>query len=290
MNITDINIRDPFVLVFQDKYYLYGTRAATCWGAATGFDCYVSNDLKEWDGPYEVFHKPDNFWADKNCWAPEVHEYQGYFYMFATFKDSKKHGGTAILRSDSPLGPFEEHSECQVTPLDWECIDGTFFLSADNIPYIVFVHEWTQISDGSICAMELSKDLKKSVSEPFLLFHASEATPWVKPISNRHKSGLHYVTDGPFLYRTENGRLIMIWSSFGEEGYAEAISYSDNGELTGTWRHDSKLLFTRDGGHGMIFKDLNGKTFLTLHVPNETLMERPVFYEIEERNGSIEIK
>ena len=38
---------------------------------------------------------------------------------------------------------------------------------------MVFVHEWVQISDGSICAIELSWDLKTAVSEPLLLFHAS---------------------------------------------------------------------------------------------------------------------
>lgn len=290
MKNTEINIRDPFVLVYQNKYYLYGTRAETCWGIGTGFDCYVSGDLENWEGPYEVFHKPDNFWADKNCWAPEVYEYQGCFYMFATFKDSKKHGGTAVLKAADPMGPFRMHSERQVTPSDWECIDGTFYLSDDNTPYIVFVHEWTQISDGSMCAMKLSSDLKRSVSEPFLLFHASEAVPWVRPVTNRHISGLHYVTDGPFLYRTQKGRLLMIWSSFGEEGYTEAVSYSENGKLTGRWSHESELLFTRNGGHGMIFEDLKGKKYLTMHAPNETLKERPVFYELEERNNSIRLK
>lgn len=30
MKRTEINIRDPFVLVHEGKYYLYGTRGATC--------------------------------------------------------------------------------------------------------------------------------------------------------------------------------------------------------------------------------------------------------------------
>ena len=45
MKRTDINIRDPFVLVSGGTYYLYGTRSATCWGPADGFDCYVSGAL-----------------------------------------------------------------------------------------------------------------------------------------------------------------------------------------------------------------------------------------------------
>ena len=46
MRLSDINLRDPFVLVHEGRYYLYGTRGATCWGPATGFDVYVSADLE----------------------------------------------------------------------------------------------------------------------------------------------------------------------------------------------------------------------------------------------------
>lgn len=73
MKNKEINIRDPFVLVHDGHYYLYGTRAKTCWGKADGFDCYVGTDLENWEGPFEVFHRPEGFWADKNYWAPEVH-------------------------------------------------------------------------------------------------------------------------------------------------------------------------------------------------------------------------
>ena len=40
-----INIRDPFVLVHDGIYYLYGTRGPTCWGAADGFDVYTGQNL-----------------------------------------------------------------------------------------------------------------------------------------------------------------------------------------------------------------------------------------------------
>ena len=42
MKLTDINIRDPYILCSGDWYYMYGTRAETCWGAAEGFDCFKS--------------------------------------------------------------------------------------------------------------------------------------------------------------------------------------------------------------------------------------------------------
>jgi len=290
MNYKKINIRDPFVLAENGTYYIYGTRAATCWTSATGFDCYTSTDLINWDGPYEVFHKPVNFWADLNCWAPEVHKYKGAYFMFATFKDSSSHGGTAVLKAPHPLGPFTEHSHKQITPNDWECIDGTFYINPEGKPYMVFVHEWVQISDGSICAVELSKDLKYAVSDPILLFHASEAKEWVFPLENKKRPGMNYVTDGPFLYRTEDGRLILLWSSFGKYGYTEALAYSDNGDITGKWTQDARLLFEKNGGHGMIFKNLSGELYLTIHTPNEHLKEHPAFYMLEEKDNTLWIK
>ena len=290
MKSEQINIRDPYVLLSDETYYLYGTRAKTCWTSSTGFDCYTSKDLTLWDGPFEVFHKPENFFADRNCWAPEVHLYKGSYYMFATFKDTKAFGGTAVLKADHPLGPFHLHSQKQITPLNWECIDGTFYLSPDGTPYMVFVHEWVQISDGSICAVELSKDLSHAVSEPKLLFHASEAKSWVVTIENKNRPGKHYVTDGPFLYRTMSGRLLMLWSSFGLEGYTQAIAYSDNGDIDGNWIQEDKLLFEKDGGHGMLFKDKNESLLLTLHTPNEHLLEHPVFYQLEEQNHTLSVR
>lgn len=98
MKQQDINIRDPYVLTQDVTYYLYGTRAETCWMESDGFDCYTSKDLENWDGPFEVFHKPEGFWADKNCWAPEIHKYNGSYYMFATFKDTKANGGNRNIK------------------------------------------------------------------------------------------------------------------------------------------------------------------------------------------------
>ena len=65
MKLEEINIRDPFILFTNEKYYLYGTRAETCWTKADGFDCYQSDDLVEWNGPVEIFQRPENFWADR---------------------------------------------------------------------------------------------------------------------------------------------------------------------------------------------------------------------------------
>ncbi len=284
MKRTEINIRDPFVLVDGGKYYLFGTRGATCWGLANGFDVYVSEDLENWSDPIVCFKNDGTFWADRNYWAPEVHMYEGKYYMFASFKSETTCRGTAILVSDTPVGPYIPHSDGCITPPDWECLDGTFYLSKNGDPYMVFCHEWVQVGDGEVCAVKLTKDLKNADGEPRLLFRASEAD-WKKSV--HHRSGIDgYVTDGPFMWRCENGSLLCLWASFSEGGYTEAVAISDNGDIDGNFTQIAPL-FMDDGGHGMVFKGLDNKLYLTLHSPNAHLEERPFFHEIIEENGTL---
>lgn len=278
--MQDIHIRDPFILVHGGKYYMYGTRGQTCWGEATGFDVYLSNDLENWSEPQVCFENDGSFWADRHYWAPEVHRWNDAFYMFASFKNPDVCRGTAILRSESPTGPFVPHSDGPVTPREWECLDGTFYISKAGKPYMVFCHEWLQAVDGEVCAVELTEDLRAAADKPFLLFRASEAE-WGKPVL--HSSGVSgWVTDGPFLWRTTDGTLLCLWASFSESGYTQAVAVSDNGDIDGVFTQADPL-FMRDGGHGMIFRALDDQIYLTLHSPNATPQERPRLYPVTEQ-------
>ena len=80
----------------------------------------------------------------------------------------------------------------------------------------------------------------------------------------------------------------MIWSTFTEKGYVQAIAYSDNGEIDGNWHHE-KPMFDEDGGHGMIFDDYEGNKYLILHSPNENPLERPVLFDLKEENDTLYI-
>lgn len=286
MKKDDILIRDPYVLIHEGKYYMYGTRSLTTWKKPDdlndlGFDVYVSDDLENWSEPIEVFRRPDDFWSNQNFWAPEVHKYQGKFYMFATFYNADLNKrGTQILVADHPAGPFEIHSPDIVTPPEWACLDGTLYVDHSGQPYVVFCHEWTQIVDGRICYRKLSKDLTEPISEPVEMLKASEPT-WSDVDAER------YVTDGPAMFRTKTGELLMLWSSLKDGQYVEAIAKSDNGEIDGNWVHNEELLFSEDGGHGMLFHDLNDQLFLTLHSPNVNYHEHPTFIEVVDMGHTI---
>ena len=282
LTANDITIRDPYVLVHDGRYYMYGTRSHLTWKkpddlSSLGFDVYISDDLTNWSEPIEIFKRPDDFWSTLNFWAPEVHEYQGAFYLFATFWSEKRARGTQILKADNPAGPFKVHSPKPITPEDWECLDGTLYVSKSGIPYMVFCHEWVQITNGTICAVELSPDLTRPVGDPFKLISAEDPS-WADGDGGKNR----YVTDGPCFYRTKTGELIMFWSSLKNGQYVEAISISSNGEIDGEWSTYDELLYDADGGHGMAFTGLDGALYFTLHAPNINYQEHPVFMKLDD--------
>lgn len=277
---SEINIRDPFVLKANGKYYMYGTRAANFGVKTGGFDVYIGTDLENWSEPIEVFNSDKYGFNSAVNWAPEVHKFDGKFYMFATFTKSNGLRGTYILKSDTPDGQFSPASDGAVTPWEWECLDGTLYIE-NGKPYCVFCHEHTQILDGTICFLELKPDFSGSVGEPVELFAASSF------LKREASEQCHNVTDGPFLHRMENGKLIMIWSTCGNS-YVQCVAASDNGSIFGEWSH-LEPIFSDDGGHGMIFKDFEGNLKLTLHCPNISYKERPVFFSIKETEDSIVI-
>lgn len=291
INTKDIQIRDPFVLR-NDKdglFYLYGSTDKDIWkGPGTGFDVYVGKNLKDWDGPFPAFRPTADFWGKENFWAPEVHEYDGSYYMFASFKAPDRCRATHILKSNSPLGPFNPISKDPVTPHDWECLDGTLYVDKDQNPWIVFCHEWVQVRDGQICARRLSRDLTQAQGDPVLLFTGSTA-PWTQ--AHRRRDGSidpeARVTDGPFMYTMNNGTLLMLWSSFSGSGYAMGSAYSETGSILGPWKQNPQPIIDTDGGHGMAFKDFKGNTYITYHSPNKTPDERFFYVPVQESSHTL---
>lgn len=283
MKQNEINIRDPFILKDGDTYYLYGTRANNFGTKVNGFDAYRTKDLVDFSEPKVCFDS-EKWGMNRGVnWAPEVHKYNNEYYMFATFTKENGLRGVYILKSDKPDGEYKPHSDGAVTPDEWECLDGTLYISKNNEPYLVFCHEHTQIIDGTICYIKLSEDLTHSIGEPVYMFSGS--TPeW----ADKKPDGEHYITDGPFMYRTSGGELLLIWSTFVNHMYCQCVAKSSNGELDGEFIHLPPII-TNDGGHGMIFK-ADDKLYLTFHTPNKSLEERPTFKELIDTGNSIKIK
>ena len=282
-----IYCRDPYILLYGGWYYLYhradGERIA----------CRVSDDLENWSDSVTVFAPPADFHGTKDLfWAPECHYYNGAFYIFTSVHSSLTgHRSISVYRANNPLGPFEDIAGGCITPKDWDAIDGTLYVDADGAPWMVFVHEWTCMPDGvgTMVAAKFSDDLTHFVSEPMELFRADAMAGAVMG-----------VTDGAYLFQTENGGLQMIWSNFTKNGYVIAVAKSESGTIHGPWVQRDHLLyekgmrpeFATDGGHAMIFQDKNGQALLSMHGPNATSeedFEHIQIWKIIEKDGTIEI-
>lgn len=284
MKINEILLRDPFILPYEGVYYMYGSRTFREPGQKQlGFDVYNSTDLVNWSEPVCILDNTGDLEGYHKFWAPEVYCYNGKFYLFASVASLENDlHSTWIFVSDTPDGKFSIHNQVMLTPKDWNCIDGTLYIE-DDIPYMIFVRQWTQVKDGAMYAVQLSDDFTRPIGEPKLLFNASQAN-WAKKFNDGD-----YVTDGPFLFK-EDGVLYMLWSSYSMRGYEESIAYSESGLLYGEWKQTNKLLYDGDGGHGMLFEDFNGSRKLVLHSPNMKPASPVVFDFIKTGIGNYECK
>lgn len=304
VSAASISIRDPFILTDPQSgiYYLYARTAleGTQDGPATalvGVQVYLSWDLVSWSEPLVVLSLPESHWARDKVWAPEVHRFQGRYYLFVTLTANEPladqgpaatredwpelvRRGTQIFVGDSPTGPFEAFENQSHTPVGWMSVDGTLWVE-DGEPFMVFCHAWQQIEDGTMNAVPLSSDLSRTLGDPQLLFRGSEA-PWADRSRNA------YVTNGPYLHRLQDGKLILIWSAFGQTGYCVGQAVSESGSLYGPWVQSEHLLFDENGGHASLFLDLQGELKIILHQPNSPKgAERMRIFAIEERDGRL---
>jgi beta-xylosidase len=303
---SEIRVRDPFVLPDPETktYYLYSstTHGMDASEPRKSVVVYKSADLEHWSAPVTVAEFPPGHWGRETVWAPEVHRYRGRYYLFVTLTSTETlptppgrpqnlKRGTEILVADRPEGPFAPLGKGSQTPPDWMALDGTLWVE-DGVPYMVFCHEWIQITDGSMDLVRMKDDLSAPVSKPVTLFHASEAD-WVRCRADlgelfQGKRYHAFITDGPWLHRTKTGRLIMLWSSYGPTRYATGVAISTSGKLAGPWVQQQAPLWLDDGGHPMLFTTFDGRLVMAIHQPNRRV-ERARFFEVEDTGETIRI-
>lgn len=283
----NLRIRDPFVLVHEGKYYMYGT----CLSNGEGYGCCVSEDLENWTKPIQIYSPHKSFDGCGDYWAPECHYYNGSFYLFATYRsEASGKRVVGIFKSDSPLGPFTPVGNGHITPKEIDCIDGTLYIDEDGQPWMVYVNEWTSQPDGNgeMAAAMLSKDLSHFINEPVVLFRSNDHV-WTKG----------NVTDGCFMYRTSEGKLIMLWSNFARSGgYSVGMAASENGKIDGKWLHAPRAFYCEsrnsvEGGHPMLFTTLDGQLMMTIHSPNvakDDVFETAQFIPVEDIGDTIVMK
>ena len=115
LRTEDIRIRDPYIVAEDGCYYLY---SATGSHNGETIVVYKSSDLKNWQEPTTVYTMSKDSWKKAELWAPEVHKYNGKFYLFLSILGKTGLRGTEISVSDAPDGLFIPISDRPATPLD----------------------------------------------------------------------------------------------------------------------------------------------------------------------------
>jgi len=187
-------IADPFILYYQDTYYLYGT------SANDGFKGWISDDLVNWDTLGYVFHRDAKSWGVGSFWAPEVIHYQGKFYMIYSASGQTMYGKglrLCLAESDKPEGPFKD-VYAPLFDLGFSCIDGHIFIDDDDKPYLYYEmvgavgEHWNNDGFlwGVIMGVELSEDLSRSLSEAKLCLYPSQDWEGIHSMKARSNEGM----------------------------------------------------------------------------------------------------
>lgn len=295
--LDSILLSDPFVLADKATmtYYMTGT----------GGMMWKSKDLKLWDGPYHVAVTNPDSWMGKHpmIWAAELHQYKGKYYYFATFTnrdviiDSVK-GNTIerrashVLVSDKAEGPYHPMADATYLPANQPTLDATFWVDKDGKPYMIFCHEWLQNWNGTVEKILLKDDLSGTVDGTRKLLFRSSDSPWSKEKTEDGIIKTNKVTDGPFVFKTQTGRLGMLWTSWVFSDYTQGVAYSESGTLDGPWIQQEKPITPPNYGHGMMFRTFDGQLLLSCHSHkkvNGRTVRRPVFFVVDDTTDKLKI-
>lgn len=251
-----VPLGDPFIMLYDNTYYAYGTNAED------GIEVYTSNDLNKWKKEAKLaLHKNDT-WASRWFWAPEVYHVNGKFYMYFS---GDEHIGVAV--SDSPLGPFKQEDKKPM--LDSEkAIDNSLFIDDDGKAYLFF----DRFNDGlNIWVAELNDDLlsiKTETMHPCI--HVSQAWEEVWP----------RVNEGPFVIK-RNGLYYMTYSANSYESPFYGIGYATTDNIMGEWtKYLENPILQKPGnlvgvGHSATFTDKEGNLRIVFHAHHDTTHIHP---------------
>ena len=291
--LDSIRLSDPAILADKETemYYMTGT----------GGWLWKSKDLQDWTGPFWVAETDSTSWMGKRpmIWAAELHQYKDKFYYFATFTNEKIKIDTVkeniiprrashVLVSDKPDGPYVPMEDPTYLPADIPTLDGTFWVE-DGTPYMVYCEEWLQNWNGTMSKIELKPDLSGSVGEGEILFRAFDS-PWSRELNNEGDTIPSKVTDGPWLFKTQTGKLGMLWTSWIHDIYTQGVAYSESDKLDGPWVQEEEPRRPRNFGHSMLFRTLDGKLLMSVHNHrnvNGRYIRYPKLFEVDDSGDKL---
>ena len=235
-------IADPYVMLYNNKYYAYGTGGTT---KGEGFACFSSDDLKNWKREGQALSAADSY-GKWGFWAPEVYyiESKKKFYMFYSVEEH-----VCVATSDSPLGPFVQDEKKPIR--EEKGIDTSVFFDEDGKAYLYFV----RFTNGNVIWCAELKDNLKEIKEETLTQCVEATEPWELVFGK--------VAEGPSIVK-QDGLYYMFYSANDFRSQDYAVGYATSDSPFGPWRKSEKnpLLHKVEElvgtGHGAPFLDRSG--------------------------------
>lgn len=252
-----VEIADPTIKYFDNKYYLYGTEGKP----QTGIPVLASNDMHFWHSVGKIkghaLEKDYKTFGDRGFWAPQVLYINNHYYMIYTANEH-----IAIAESEKPEGPFTQRI-IQSIDADTRQIDPFLYIDDDGKMFLYHV----RLNKGnSIWVAEFKNDMS-GIKEETLKQCITATEYWENTQS--YKSAP--VIEGPTVIK--RGKFYYLFYSanhFMSHDYAVGYAYSES--PYGPWHKASnnpiinKYNTGINGpGHGDLFFDVQGNCKYVFH-------------------------
>lgn len=260
-----VPLADPFVMLYNNVYYAYGTHSAD------GIEVYVSDDLKSWKRVTDIenglaLHKDDSY-GDKWFWAPEVYYVNNKFYMYYS---ADEHICVAV--SDLPTGPFKQLEQKPMIEGE-KTIDNTLFIDDDGKAYLFF----DRFNDGlNIWVAELEND--------FMTIKTETLHPCIH-VSQKWEEVWPRVNEGAFVIK-HNNVYYLTYSANSYESPFYGIGCATANNIMGEWvKYSDNPLLQNPAhlvgvGHSTIFKDKKDDWKIVFHAHNNNSSIHPRYMHI----------
>lgn len=254
-NPLPVQFGDPYILLVDSIYYMYGTGG----GAKDGFCAYSSPDMVNWTPVGQVYQgNVEGSWAVANFWAPEVYERNGKFYMLfsADWKENPTNElenfriGVAV--ADKPTGPFREMSDKPLFDPGYPAIDGNLLTDSDGRTYLYYSRccykhpvesefatkakndgLFDEIEESWIYVVEVKPDLSEIIGEPVLVLRPpvqldDAQSEWESRSVTTGEVNRRW-SEGPFALKQGDTYYLMYSANFfGGKNYAVGYATSKN--------------------------------------------------------------
>ena len=135
---------DPEARFYEGRYYIYVTRSATNYAEQMNLDAFSSEDLIHWEKRSGIIDMSGYPHIHQAVWAPTIIEKNGRYYLIFAGNDIQNNeevGGLEIAVSDSPQGPFVNHTGSILVNRfihDAQPIDAHLFKDDDGTVYLYY--------------------------------------------------------------------------------------------------------------------------------------------------------